>query len=91
MLMPVITGFWDGLNAMRNIDYIREVNNSLAVKSIWTRKEWWITTICHNEECEDQAINWAVKINDLGRRDNVQRIDKTREWLDGVIDSKNFL
>ena len=37
------------------------------------------TTICRNEECEDQAINWAVKINDLGRRDNVQRFDKTRE------------
>jgi hypothetical protein len=35
--------------------------------------------VCNNEEGEDQAINWAVKINDLGRRDNVQQIDKTRE------------
>jgi hypothetical protein len=34
---------------------------------------------CNNEECEDQAINWAVKINALRRRDKVQRIDETRE------------
>ena len=35
--------------------------------------------VCNNEEGEDHAINWVVKINDLGRRDNVQQIDKTRE------------